>query len=363
MIERLRRWLLAPVARLRAWAERVLGEDGTAPLAAAPAAPGGPPAHWLEHIRRRRPELVAGLTRTAPLFEAQRLGPPPAAVRPPAAAAVAEEAASAGDAEGPARPLRPPAPAPPGSAETRRGLRQPAFARRRTSAAGERPADAEPAAVAARSPAAAPPREARPPRPGPEVSGWGRLPFRRRPPRPAAAAPAAPTPLPGPELEPPAAAAFRRGAAGTESPPRRPRGSLPGGRPLVEPAVAAASAATVSVAATSPAETPSAFPAVGRRGDGPTASFAAAPRRAAMVDGRWPRPPDREAEPLPRPSAERLEPPPRSAAPLRWPAPAADPWPDLPASRPASAVEPAAVAGAGRARRLRREQEGKAWNE
>jgi hypothetical protein len=345
VIERLRRWLLAPVARrLRAWAGRVLGEDGIA--AAAPAA-GGPPAHWLEHIRRRRPELVAGLTGAAPLFEARTAGVRTAEPRPPAA----------------------PGPAGAPAAETR-------------------------------------PREARSPRPGPPETRWGKTPFRRR----VAAAPApaarrspslaasrpaagARTSLPGPELQPSPTAAETSpdadpGAAPAEVPPRRRRGPRFAGRLLAErspaaqvpaapspaaPSPAAPSPAAPSPAAPSPAapspsprppaeRLPAAAPAVGDHG-GLTASFAADPRRAAMPEGRWPqRPAARAAAPRPPAAAERLEPPPRDAAPPSWPAPAGELWPSLPKSPPAPAVEPAAPARAERARRLRREQEGKAWN-
>lgn len=65
-------WMEAVARWARRWSDGILGERTDR----APRTP-GPPKHWLDRIRRRRPELLAGLETGSPLFRARVPGGPP----------------------------------------------------------------------------------------------------------------------------------------------------------------------------------------------------------------------------------------------------------------------------------------------
>lgn len=64
-----RAWIEAVAKWARRWSDRVLG----APLDARPRS-SGPPEHWLDWIRRKRPQLLAGLSSGGPLFRSRHPG-------------------------------------------------------------------------------------------------------------------------------------------------------------------------------------------------------------------------------------------------------------------------------------------------
>lgn len=65
-------WMEAVARWAKRWSDGILGER-------TDRAPGtlGPPKHWLDRIRRKRPELLAGLETGSPLFRARVPGGPP----------------------------------------------------------------------------------------------------------------------------------------------------------------------------------------------------------------------------------------------------------------------------------------------